>query len=154
MLPEALPLLAGDQGGCPPLCYVTHHAASPGRRRPRAQASSLRRMLHLASMRTHRVNPALPVCVCVPPVTQQSLVLRVRVRVRARVRVLPEPIRGLFSTLHGCCHNRYGVTRCCRGTLSLECPALGLRPALSKRRSGLFASETMFSFRFCTADAA
>ena len=93
------------------------------------------------------------VCVC-QHVTQQSLVLRVRVRVRARVRVLPEPIRGLFSTLHGCCHNRYGVTRCCRGTLSLECPALGLRPALSKRRSGLFASETMFSFRFCTADAA
>ena len=34
-------------------------------------------------------------------VTQQSLVLRVRVgvRVRVRVRVLPEPIRGLFSTL-------------------------------------------------------
>ena len=93
------------------------------------------------------------VCVC-QHVTQQSLVLRVWVRVRVRVRVLPEPIRGLFSTPHGCCHNRYGVTRCCLGTVSLECPALGLRPALSKRRSGLFASETMFSFRFCTADAA
>ena len=93
----------------------------------------------------------LCVCVC-QHVTQQSLVLRVRVRVR--VRVLPEPIRGLFSTLHGCCHNLYGVTRCCLGTLSLECPALGLRPALSKRRSGLFASETLFASRFCTADAA
>ena len=85
MLLEVLPLLAGDQGGCPPLCYVARRAASPGRRRPRAPASSLRRMLHRASMRTHRFNPALPVCVCVPPFTQQSLVLRVRVRVRVRV---------------------------------------------------------------------
>ena len=65
-----------------------------------------------------------------------------------------QSIHGLLSTLHGCSHNRYGVTRCCRESLSLENSALGLRPALPKRGSGVFASETLFAFRFCTADAA
>ena len=64
MLAEALPLLTGDQGGCPPLCYVTHRAASPGRCRPSAPAPSLHHMLHLASMRTYRVCTC-PTCVCV-----------------------------------------------------------------------------------------
>jgi len=65
-----------------------------------------------------------------------------------------QSIRGLSSTLHGCSHNRYGVTRCCRESLSLEYSALGLRPALPKRGSGVFASETLFAFRFCSADIA
>ena len=124
-------------------------AAGLARRHPRfAACPTSHRCVHIVCVRV----VYLCVCVC-QHVTQQSLVLRVRVRVR--VRVLPEPIRGLFSTLHGCCHNHYGVMRCCLGGVSLECPALGVRGlALSKRRSGLFASETMFSFRFCTADAA
>ena len=151
MLLEAPPLLAGDQGGCPPLCYCNAPRSQPWP--PQASRAGTLASPH-APPRIDAYTSCVYVsylCLCVcQHVTQQSLVLRVRVR----VRVLPEPIRGLFSALHGCCHNRYGVTRCCRGTLSLECPALGLRPALSKRRSGLFASETMFSFRFCTADAA
>ena len=155
MLPEALPLLAGGQGACPPLRFkraaqLALAAAGLARRHPSPHAPP-----RIDAYTSCVYVSYTCVCVC-QHVTQQSLVLRVRVRVRVRVRarVLPEPIRGLFSTLHGCCHNRYGVTRCCRGTLSLECPALGLRPALSKRRSGLFASETLFAFRFCTADAA